>query len=111
MHYNAEFTPPRIRGSGLLKLSVKVLQKTLELYNAERGRPWRWFEGILVSRHALAVAIAELCVCDDPALMERCWPVVQSAFYRFNNVGDSQKGLLWKPIEEGLTRAWSGFSA
>ena len=105
MQYNPKFTPSRIRGSGLLKLAVKALQKTQAQYTDERGWRWRWFRPILDPRHTLAIAIAELCVCEDLGLIERCWPVVESSFNRFNKVGSSHDGLLWKPIEEGLARA------
>jgi hypothetical protein len=108
MKRNARFTPPHIRGDGLLKLSLEVLQKIQALHHDPRSRPWRWFEGIFVPWHALAVAIAELCVCEDPALMENCWSIVESAFARFcAKVADSQQGLLWKPMEKLMARARS----
>ena len=102
------FTPPPVREGSLLKLSVEVLQRTHEICSDPRGRPWSWIHGIFAPWHALAVAIAEICVCDDLELLESCWPVVEHAFERFSNlVADSQQGMLWKPMEKLMTRARS----
>lgn len=68
-----DFMPPQVPGFNLLRLSVGILQKTETLHSDPRGHPWRWFEGIFVLWHALAVAIAELCRCEDAALTEQYW--------------------------------------
>lgn len=99
--------PSPTRGLRILKLSVDVLQKTQILYDDIRGRPWRWFEGIFVPWHALAVALAELCELEGPAaMMETYWLPVKQAFDRFGSlVADSQQGMLWKPMEKLMTQA------
>jgi hypothetical protein len=95
-----------IRGLGILKLSVEVLQKIQELYDDIRGHPWRWFEGIFVPWHALAVALAELCELEDLATMEIYWLPTKHAFDRFSSlVADSRQGMLRKPIETLMTQA------
>ncbi|RJE24243.1 hypothetical protein PHISCL_03403 [Aspergillus sclerotialis] len=105
---NENFTPPPVHKGSLLKLSIGILQMAHEIYSDPRGGPWRWLNGIFAPWHALAVAIAEICVCDDLGLLERCWPVVEQAFYRFSNlVADSQQGMLWKPMEKLMSRAQS----
>lgn len=106
LQQNANFTPPRVNEAGLLKLAVDVLQKTQELSTDPRGRAWSWFEGIFAPWHALAVAVAELCVCEDPSLMERYWPTVEEGYNRFSSVvTDSQQMTLWGPMEKIITRA------
>lgn len=99
-------TPPHVPGSNVLRLSVDILQKTETLHSDPRGHPWRWFEGIFVPWHALAVAIAELCGCEDAALIERYWDTVEGAFERFGGlVADEKEGMLWKPMERLMGRA------
>ena len=101
-----DFMPPHVPGSNLLRLSVDILQKTETLHRDPRGHPWRWFEGIFVPWHALAVAIAELCGCEDAALIERYWDTVEGAFERFGGlVADEKEGMLWKPMERLMERA------
>ncbi|RHZ62157.1 uncharacterized protein CDV56_108293 [Aspergillus thermomutatus] len=103
---NTSFIPPRIRGDGLLKLAVTVLTKSQQLVNDPRSAPWRWIEHFFVPWHGLAVAIAELCVCEDQVVMEKYWPPVEQAFQRLRDlVADSRKELLWKPIEKIMARA------
>ena len=105
---NENFTPPPVHKGSLLKLSMGILQMAHEIASDPRGSPWRWINGIFAPWHALAVAIAEICVCDDLGLLERCWPVVEQAFYQFGNlVADSQQGMLWKPMEKLMSRARS----
>lgn len=101
-----DFMPPHVPGSSLLRLSVDVLQKTETLHRDPRGHLWRWFEGIFIPWHALAVAIAELCGCEDAALIERYWDTVEGAFERFGGlVADEKEGMLWKPMERLIGRA------
>lgn len=105
-------TPPRVKGSSLLKLSVEVLQKLQALINDSRGVQWRWFESVFVPWHALAVALAELCVCEDQVLVERYWPPIELAYDRYSTlVADLQTGMLWKPVENLMKRAQAKISS
>ena len=72
--------PPQVKGSSLLKLVVNVIRKSQALAQDARSMPWRWLDAIFAPWHALAVALAEFCVCDDAALLESCWPPVKLAF-------------------------------
>lgn len=104
---NANFTPPRVKEpAGLLDLAANVVQKTQELSTDPRGHLWGWFESIFAPWHALAVAIAEICVCDDPSLMEKYFPIVEKGYDRFSSVvTDSQQRMLWGPMEKIMSRA------
>ncbi|RHZ57272.1 hypothetical protein CDV55_103846 [Aspergillus turcosus] len=62
------FIPPRVGGDGLLKLSVTVLTRSQQLIRPVSA-PWRWIDRFS-PWYGLAVAIAELWVCEDHAVMK-----------------------------------------
>lgn len=98
-----EQIPPQ--GNRLLELSTEVLEKSQALGTDPRGLAWQWFEGMFVQWHPLAVAIAELYVCEDAALANKHWPLVQLAFDRFSSlVADSKHGMLWRPVEKLMAK-------
>lgn len=100
------FIPPKLHGYVLLKLAANNLQWSEETYNYPGAAPWRWFGSMWVPWHALAVAIAELCVCKDPTVMSRYWSVVDQVYRRSRFViADSQHGMLWKPLERIMAQA------
>lgn len=102
----ATFTPPRIRSDHLLQAAVDVLAKSQALIDDPRAHAWRWMGHMFVPWHGLAVAIAELCICDDPFLWEMFWAPVERAYGRLGGlVADSRQGMLWKPMEKLMTRA------
>ncbi|CAG8877567.1 unnamed protein product [Penicillium nalgiovense] len=77
-----------------------------EAYNYPGARPWRWYSSMWVHWHALAVALAELCVCKDPAVMSKYWTIVDDVYQRLRLViADSEQGMLWKPLERLMSQA------
>ncbi|GLB02353.1 hypothetical protein AtubIFM57258_003698 [Aspergillus tubingensis] len=100
------FTPPLVRGDRLLEFAVNVLTAAYRLRSDPRFATYKWIEFAFPPWHSLAVALAELCVCDDKAVMERFWEPVE---YTFNQLGrviaDSQRGMLWKPMVKLMDRA------
>ncbi|KAL4895242.1 fungal-specific transcription factor domain-containing protein [Aspergillus ambiguus] len=100
------FVPPPVRGDRLLQIAVDVLLKSDSLRNDPRADPWQWVEYAFVPWHPLAVALAELCECDDLALMEKFWAPVQKAYESLGGlVADSRKGAFWKPLEKMMNQA------
>ncbi|KAJ6188492.1 hypothetical protein N7519_003400 [Penicillium mononematosum] len=100
------FIPPKIQGNALLKIAADSLQWSQEAYNYPGARSWRWYGSMWVHWHALAVALAELCVCKDPAVMSKYWTVVDDVYQRLRLViADSEKGMLWKPFERLMSQA------
>ncbi|PLB55471.1 hypothetical protein P170DRAFT_422014 [Aspergillus steynii IBT 23096] len=98
--------PPRVHGDRLLKLAVDVLLRNQEIRNNPRALPWRWIEYTFVPWHALAVAISELCVCQDPALMAKSWAPIEQAYERLGRlVADTSQGRIWKPMENIMAQA------
>ncbi|OQD83589.1 hypothetical protein PENANT_c016G10563 [Penicillium antarcticum] len=106
LYKSKTFTPPKIHGDALLKLAAENLQTSQEAYSYPGAARWRWFGSMWVPWHALAVAIAELCVCKDPSIMSQYWSVVNEVYQRSRYViADSQQGMLWKPMERLMTQA------
>ncbi|GAD96241.1 C6 transcription factor [Paecilomyces variotii No. 5] len=109
---HGDWKPPQVGGSSLLTLAVGIIETSYATLNNTRILPWRWLEVIFVQWYALAVSIAEFCVCEDMSLVERHWSTVESAFDRFRDlVADSERGMLWRPIENLMERARSHVSA
>ncbi|KAB8262797.1 hypothetical protein BDV32DRAFT_120101 [Aspergillus pseudonomiae] len=103
---NANFVPPRVRGDRLLQIAVDILKKSKAVRNDPRGQPWRWCEFMFVPWHSLAVAIAELCVCEDHSLMESFWGPVREAYENMGDlIADSRRGMIWKPMEKIMAQA------
>jgi Fungal specific transcription factor domain len=99
-------TPAPVKGSGVLKLSVEILQMAQQFVADQRGLPWRWLQGIFPPWHALAVAIAEICVCEEVKLLEESWPTIELIFERLNSHSeDSRQGTLWFPMEKLMIKA------
>ncbi|OGM50436.1 C6 transcription factor [Aspergillus bombycis] len=103
---NTNFVPPRVRGDRLLQIAVDVLKKSKTVRNDPRGQPWRWCEFMFVPWHSLAVAIAELCVCEDHSLIESFWGPVREAYENMGDlIADSRSGMIWKPMEKIMAQA------
>lgn len=100
------FTPPKVQGDALLKIAADHLQWSEEAYDNPGVAGWRWYGCSWVSWHALAVALAELCVCKDLAVLNKYWHVVSTAHQRSRlNIADSQQGMPFKPLETLMLQA------
>ncbi|KAJ5452943.1 Transcription factor [Penicillium cf. griseofulvum] len=100
------FIPPKIQENALLKIAADNLQWSQEVYNYPGAESWRWYGSMWVPWHALAVALAELCVCKSPAVMSKYWAVVDDVYQRSRLViADSQHGMLWRPLERLMSQA------
>ncbi|PYH45062.1 Zn(II)2Cys6 transcription factor [Aspergillus saccharolyticus JOP 1030-1] len=100
------FIPPYVQGDRLLEFAVNILQNYHRRRDDPRTPPWLWVEFAFPPWHGLAVAIAELCVCENQAIMERFWPTVEQTFDRLGRlVADSKRGNLWKPMEKIMAQA------
>ncbi|KAJ5959535.1 uncharacterized protein N7479_006685 [Penicillium vulpinum] len=102
---SGKFIPPKIQENALLKIAADNLQWSQEAYNYPGARYWRWYGSMWVPWHALAVALAELCVCKDPAVMSNYWTVVDDVYQRSRLIiADSQQGMLWRPLERLMSQ-------
>lgn len=103
---NQNFIPPHVPGDSLLQLAADNLHKLHEAYADPATGSWMWFGTLWVPWHGLAVALAELCVCKDPEILAKYWPVVELVFHKSSlTVADSQHGMLWKPLEKLMNQA------
>lgn len=103
---NAEFIPLRIPAGRILELAENAFEIRRKLYADARSQPWHWVEPFFFPWHALAVALAEICSCNDLPLIERFWPFVERGYRSFIVlVVDSPQSLLWKPMENMMKRA------
>ncbi|PKS05100.1 hypothetical protein jhhlp_008467 [Lomentospora prolificans] len=99
------YNPPKL-GFNLLQVCAEILQRSQNLVRDTRGRPWRWFESIFNPWHALSVAIAELCACEDIATVESYWDLIEKAYAHSADLMEkSQSELPWKPMEKLIKRA------
>ena len=92
----------------VLLAAVQTLEYSHLLETDPAAEPWRWFCRTYVPWHALAAALAELCVKDRGQLVDRTWRIVEMVF---NNsaarIADSRKGMLWRPMKKLWNKAQS----
>ena len=92
----------------MLLAAVQTLEYSHLLETDPAAEPWRWFCRTYVPWHALAAALAELCVKDSGQLVDRTWRIVEMVF---NNsaarIADSRKGMLWRPMKKLWNKAQS----
>lgn len=73
---------------------------------AEYEARFAWWRDGYPQWHALAVALAELCVQTEGALVERAWRTVDKILPVWREkVADSHRGALWRPIRKLLRKA------
>ncbi|KAL2832034.1 fungal-specific transcription factor domain-containing protein [Aspergillus cavernicola] len=82
---NSDFVPPPVPEGGMLKLAAKTLEATRVLCQDSRSKPFRWFLALFLPWHALSVALDNIYLCDDPALFESCWPLVDQTYSRIRD--------------------------
>lgn len=92
----------------VLLAAVQALEYSHLLETDPAAEPWRWFCRTYVPWHALAAALAELCVQDRGQLVDRTWRIVEMVF---NNsaarIADSRNGMLWRPMKKLWNKAQS----
>ncbi|KAH7175290.1 hypothetical protein EDB81DRAFT_895763 [Dactylonectria macrodidyma] len=79
----------------LLNLTLTVLEKVRLVHTDPRGEGFRWC--VNIPWHALAIAFAECCACDDAVLLGRVWPLVEASYQRHRDAIANQK----EPVFQG----------
>lgn len=101
---------PRVSREHMLQTAVAILDLAAFGPSVINRAEWRarfgWWQDGYVQWHALAVALAELCVQTDGALVDRAWATAEKALAMWGGkVADSKRGALWRPIRKLLRRA------
>ena len=99
-------SPPPIPGFRILELTSDMFENVGEMMYNPKLEFYRWYGHMYNKWHPIAVAAAELCVQTEGPAVERAWrsidPVYQDAA---KGIADSEKGMLWRPIEKLMRRA------
>ncbi|KAE8389666.1 hypothetical protein BDV23DRAFT_194320 [Aspergillus alliaceus] len=110
LHKHPDYDPSHSRapeGYSILRVAVDVLTKCQVAVKDPRGEPWRWFARIFTPWHALAVAAAELCLCERVEVVEEYWWSVELAYHDFVGfAADIRQEMPWRPIVRLMERAW-----
>ncbi|KAI9894693.1 MAG: hypothetical protein M1814_002049 [Vezdaea aestivalis] len=90
----------------ILHLSVEVLERGRQISTDPAASSFRWLAQTYVQWHALAVTCAELCIKVEGPMVERAWMILEPAYQEIaENVADSEKGMLWRPIKKLIKKA------
>ncbi|KAM5454875.1 hypothetical protein MaudCBS49596_002174 [Microsporum audouinii] len=88
--------------AGPLSLALNVLEKVQLVHTDPRGEGFRWF--VTVPWRALAIAISECYVCQDRALMQRAWPIVEAAFQQHEAAVSGSSKAISTTLERMMCR-------
>lgn len=90
----------------LLMMAVEVLEGARRLELEPETTQWRWFFDSWVQWHALAVALAQLCVQNQGPLVQQAWAIIDEVFEPWAaHIADSKGGMLWRPIQKLAAKA------
>lgn len=97
---------PTVTREMLLLNSVEILESAHRLEREPSVAHWQWFFNSWVQWHALAVALAELCLHNRGPLVERAWAIIDQVFEPWaSHIADSRRGMLWRPIQKLMSKA------
>lgn len=105
-HEQRPKTRPNMTREQLLMITVELLEGARRLEIEPATTQWRWFFDSWVQWHALAVALAELCVQNQGPLVQRAWAIIDEVFEPWAaHIADSKRGMLWRPIQKLAAKA------
>lgn len=85
----------------LLSTAVEIMEDSHCLESEPTTAQYEWFLKSWVQWHALAVALAELCVQNQGPLVQRAWDIIDTVFEPWAaHIADSRRGMLWRPIQK-----------
>lgn len=97
---------PTLTREKLMLTSVEILENAHRMEREPSVAHWHWFFNSWVQWHALAVALAELCLHNRGPLVERAWAIIDQVFEPWaSHIADSRRGMLWRPIQKLMTKA------
>lgn len=105
-HERMPMTRPNMTREQLLTTTVELLESAHSLEIEPATIQWRWYFDSWVQWHALAVALAELCVQNQGPLVQRAWAIIDEVFEPWAaHIADSKHGMLWRPIQKLAAKA------
>lgn len=105
-HERRPNTRPNMTREQLLTITVELLESAHRLEIEPATIQWRWYFDSWVQWHALAVALAELCVQNQGPLVQRAWAIIDEVFEPWAaHIADSKRGMLWRPIQKLAAKA------
>ena len=106
LHDSSSAQSDHVSGDTVLKVATELNEYSHLLDTEPTAAPYRWFFATYVQWHALAAALAELCVRDKGPLVERAWRIVDQVFPSVAmRIADSKHGMLWRPIKKLMSKA------
>jgi hypothetical protein len=89
-----------------LRTAVAYLNLIEMIWQHDSSTGFFWFFQTYVPWHALAIALAELCVETSGPLADQAWQVVEHNFNKWSEyVADTKDGMIWRPVKNLLKRA------
>ena len=90
----------------LLLTTVEVMECANRLENEPLTAQFEWYSKSWVQWHALAVALAELCVQNQGPVVQRAWNIIDTVFEPWAaHIADSRRGMLWRPVQKLYAKA------
>lgn len=90
-----------VKRDRLLFTAVEIMEDAHRLESEPTTAQYEWFLKSWVQWHALAVALAELCVQNQGPLVQRAWNIIDTVFEPWAaHIADSRRGMLWRPIQK-----------
>ncbi|PWY94983.1 hypothetical protein BO94DRAFT_507818 [Aspergillus sclerotioniger CBS 115572] len=103
---NPVFEPCPVTNVRTLRLAVEALDSRRRVYSSAKTQQWRWIHPLFFPWQALAVALAEVQVCDDIRLVESIWPLIEQTYLSFNTLDiESPTGRLRQLMHDMMERA------
>lgn len=97
---------PRIGRETMLRTAINLLELSERMIQPPWYDRFAWWNDTYSPWHALAVALAELCVQTRGSLVDRAWEDVDRMYPLWKDkVADSARGALWRPIRKLLKKA------
>lgn len=108
MHDDRSPSHQFVNRDDVLKTAIQILEYSHLLNSEPAVAKWSWHFRTHVQWHALAATLAELCVQNRGALVERAWKIVNVVFDDWaTRIADSRNGMLWRPIKKLMSKAQS----
>lgn len=98
--------PPNISGESILNMASDMFENVWDMRQNPKLEPYAWYGHMYNKWHPIAVVAAELCVQTEGPAVERAWSTLELVYAESaKGIADSNKGMLWKPIEKLMKRA------